>query len=165
LSGDNKKQRTATQPRQPALAKAEILDRAKVLLNPAQTSCQCALAPVKQSLWPLLPDALEKTGTGTPHVVFIYVDRSRSGSIERAGSAFERAPGAAQGEHPGGLKLSVGSGQLMQYRTRDLLIRRLAQLSNALRAHLSEPGIAAARRCEGVAPTNWPNNKAVCGAA
>jgi hypothetical protein len=40
------------------------------------TSCQCALAPVKQSLWPLLPDALEKTGTGTPHVVFIYVDRS-----------------------------------------------------------------------------------------
>jgi hypothetical protein len=74
LSGDNKKQGTAA--RQPALAKAEVLDRAKAPLNRAQTPCQCALAPVKQSLWPLLPDALEKTGTGTPHVVFIYVDRS-----------------------------------------------------------------------------------------
>lgn len=28
-----------------------------------------------------------ETGTGTPHAVFICVDRSRSGSIERAGSA------------------------------------------------------------------------------
>jgi hypothetical protein len=51
------------------------------------------------------------------------------------------------------------------HRTRDLLIRRLAQLINALRAHLSELGIAAAQRCEGIAPTNWPNNRAVCCAA
>jgi hypothetical protein len=41
----------------------------------------------------------------------------------------------------------------MQYRTRDLLICQRTQLIDALRAHLSEPGIAAARRREGVAPT------------
>src|SRR5450759_2939300 len=49
--------------------------------------------------------------------------------------------------------------QLMQYRTRDLLMRRLAQLINALRAHLSELGIAAAQRCAGIAPTSWPNDR------
>jgi hypothetical protein len=47
----------------------------------------------------------------------------------------------------------------MQYRTRDLLMRRLAQLINALRAHLSELGIAAAQRCAGIAPTSWPNDR------
>jgi len=54
----------------------------------------------------------------------------------------------------------------MQYRTRDLLMRRLAQLINALRAHLSELGIAAAQRCAGIAPTSWPNDRLfVCCAA
>ena len=41
-------------------------------------------------------------------------------------------------------------GQLMQHRTRDLLMRQRTQLINALRAHLAELGIAAAQGREGL---------------
>jgi transposase len=41
-------------------------------------------------------------------------------------------------------------GQLMQHRTRDLLLRQRTQLINALRAHLAELGIVAAQGREGI---------------
>src|ERR1700720_5024481 len=41
-------------------------------------------------------------------------------------------------------------GQLMQHRTRDVLIRRRTQIINALRAHLAELGIVAAQGDAGV---------------
>jgi transposase len=41
-------------------------------------------------------------------------------------------------------------GQLMQHRTRDLLMRQRTQLINALRAHLAEFGVAAAQGREGI---------------
>src|SRR5271169_3844081 len=41
-------------------------------------------------------------------------------------------------------------GQLMQHRTRDLLMRQRTQLINALRAHLAELGIVAAQGREGI---------------
>ncbi len=41
-------------------------------------------------------------------------------------------------------------GQLMQHRTRDLLMRQRTQLINALRAHLAEVGIVAAKGDKGV---------------
>src|SRR3974390_1310749 len=41
-------------------------------------------------------------------------------------------------------------GQLMQHRTRDLLMRQRTQLINALRAHLGELGIVAAQGREGI---------------
>jgi transposase len=48
------------------------------------------------------------------------------------------------------VKSAVQQGQLMQHRTRDLLIRQRTQLINALRAHLAELGIVAAQGTEGV---------------
>jgi len=46
---------------------------------------------------------------------------------------------------------SVGQqGQLMQHRTRDLLLRQQTQVINALRAHLAELGIVAAQGREGL---------------
>ncbi len=41
--------------------------------------------------------------------------------------------------------------QLMQHRTRDLLMRQRTQLINALRAHLAELGVVAAQGDKGVA--------------
>jgi transposase len=49
-----------------------------------------------------------------------------------------------------GIKSAEQQGQLMQHRTRDLLMRQRTQLINALRAHLAELGIVAAQGREGV---------------
>jgi transposase len=48
------------------------------------------------------------------------------------------------------VKSAGQQGQLMQHRTRDLLMRQRAQLINALRAHLAELGIVAAQGATGV---------------
>ena len=50
-----------------------------------------------------------------------------------------------------GVKSAEQQGQLMQHRTRDLLMRQRTQLINALRAHLAELGIVAAQGNKGVA--------------
>ena len=47
-------------------------------------------------------------------------------------------------------KSAEQQGQLMQHRTRDLLIRQRTQLINALRAHMAELGIVAAQGREGI---------------
>ena len=49
------------------------------------------------------------------------------------------------------IKTAEQQGQLMQHRTRDLLMRQRTQLINALRAHLAELGIVAAQGNKGVA--------------
>ena len=48
------------------------------------------------------------------------------------------------------IKSAEQQGQLMQHRTRDLLLRQRTQTINALRAHLAELGIAAAQGREGL---------------
>src|ERR1700694_229680 len=48
------------------------------------------------------------------------------------------------------IKSPEQQGQLMQHRTRDLLMRQRTQLINALRAHLAELGITAAQGREGI---------------
>jgi transposase len=48
------------------------------------------------------------------------------------------------------VKSVAQQGQLMQHRTRDLLMRQRTQIINALRAHLAELGIIAAQGREGV---------------
>jgi len=48
------------------------------------------------------------------------------------------------------VKSAEQQGQLMQHRTRDLLIRQRTQVINALRAHLAELGITAAQGHEGL---------------
>ena len=48
------------------------------------------------------------------------------------------------------VKSAEQQGQLMQHRTRDLLMRQRTQVINALRAHLAELGISAAQGREGV---------------
>src|SRR5438045_6145584 len=48
------------------------------------------------------------------------------------------------------IKSAEQQGQLMQHRTRDLLIRQRTQVINALRAHLAELGIVAAQGREGI---------------
>jgi transposase len=48
------------------------------------------------------------------------------------------------------IKSPEQQGQLMQHRTRDLLMRQRTQLINALRAHLAELGIVAAKGDGGV---------------
>ena len=48
------------------------------------------------------------------------------------------------------IKSPEQQGQLMQHRTRDLLMRQRTQLINALRAHLAELGIVAAKGDAGV---------------
>ena len=48
------------------------------------------------------------------------------------------------------VKSAEQQGQLMQHRTRDLLLRQRTQTINALRAHLAELGIAAAQGREGL---------------
>ena len=48
------------------------------------------------------------------------------------------------------IKSAAQQGQLMQHRTRDLLMRQRTQLINALRAHLAELGIVAAQGATGV---------------
>jgi transposase len=48
------------------------------------------------------------------------------------------------------VKSAEQQGQLMQHRTRDLLMRQRTQLINVLRAHLAELGIAAAQGREGI---------------
>src|SRR5438046_4060520 len=49
-----------------------------------------------------------------------------------------------------GAKSAEQQGQLMQHRTRDLLMRQRTQLINSLRAHLAELGITAAQGREGI---------------
>jgi transposase len=49
-----------------------------------------------------------------------------------------------------GIKSAEQQGQLMQHRTRDLLIRQRTQVINALRAHMAELGIVAAQGREGL---------------
>ena len=48
------------------------------------------------------------------------------------------------------IKSAEQQGQLMQHRTRDLLLRQRTQIINALRAHLAELGITAAQGREGL---------------
>src|SRR5258707_14850944 len=48
------------------------------------------------------------------------------------------------------VKSAEQQGQLMQHRTRDLLMRQRTQSINALRAHLAELGIVAAQGDKGV---------------
>jgi transposase len=48
------------------------------------------------------------------------------------------------------VKSAEQQGQLMQHRTRDLLMRQRTQLINALRAHLAELGIVAAQGRQGI---------------
>src|SRR5438477_1916525 len=48
------------------------------------------------------------------------------------------------------VKSAEQQGQLMQHRTRDLLMRQRTQSINALRAHLAELGIVAAQGREGI---------------
>ena len=48
------------------------------------------------------------------------------------------------------VKSAEQQGQLMQHRTRDLLMRQRTQVINALRAHLAELGITAAQGREGI---------------
>src|SRR5437588_9011894 len=48
------------------------------------------------------------------------------------------------------IKSAEQQGQLMQHRTRDVLIRQRTQIINALRAHLAELGIVAAQGDTGV---------------
>src|SRR3982075_1789222 len=48
------------------------------------------------------------------------------------------------------IKSAVQQGQLMQHRTRDVLIRQRTQSINAMRAHLAELGIVAAQGREGI---------------
>ena len=48
------------------------------------------------------------------------------------------------------IKSAEQQGQLMLHRARDLLMRQCTQLINALRAHLTEFGIAAAQGREGI---------------
>src|SRR3974390_3164478 len=48
------------------------------------------------------------------------------------------------------VKSAEQQGQLMQHRTRDLLMRQQTQVINALRAHLAELGIVAAQGREGL---------------
>jgi transposase len=48
------------------------------------------------------------------------------------------------------IKSAEQQGQLMQHRTRDLLMRQRTQLINALRAHLAELGVVAAQGREGI---------------
>src|ERR1700716_3680577 len=48
------------------------------------------------------------------------------------------------------IKSAEQQGQLMQHRTRDVLIRQRTQLINALRAHLAEFGITASQGREGI---------------
>jgi transposase len=48
------------------------------------------------------------------------------------------------------IKSAEQQGQLMQHRTRDVLMRQRTQLINALRTHLAELGIVAAQGREGI---------------
>src|ERR1022692_3098078 len=48
------------------------------------------------------------------------------------------------------IKSAEQQGQLMQHRTRDVLIRQRTQIINALRAHLAELGIVAAQGRDGI---------------
>src|SRR5499427_1336228 len=48
------------------------------------------------------------------------------------------------------IKSAEQQGQLMQHRTRDLLMRQRTQIINALRAHLAELGVVAAKGREGL---------------
>jgi hypothetical protein len=48
------------------------------------------------------------------------------------------------------IKSAEQQGQLMQHRTRDVLIRQRSQIINALRAHLAELGLVAAQGNAGV---------------
>jgi transposase len=47
------------------------------------------------------------------------------------------------------VKSAEQQGQLMQHRTRDLLMRQRTQVINALRAHMAELGIVTAQGREG----------------
>ena len=54
------------------------------------------------------------------------------------------------------IKSAEQQGQLMQHRTRDVLIRQRTQIINALRAHLAELGLVAAEMVKVSAITSCP---------
>ena len=58
--------------------------------------------------------------------------------------------GGSPTDHVVAVKSAEQQGQLMQHRTRDLLMRQRTQVINALRAHLAELGIVAAQGREGL---------------
>jgi transposase len=53
------------------------------------------------------------------------------------------------------IKSAEQQSQLMQHRTRDLMMRQRTQLINALRAHLAELGSVSSTTQTGVAPEVW----------
>ena len=55
------------------------------------------------------------------------------------------------------IKSAEKQGQLMQHRTRDLLMRQRTQSINALRAHLAELGIVAAQGDKGMKESRRPS--------
>ena len=64
------------------------------------------------------------------------------------------------------IKSAEQQGQLMQHRTRDLLMRQRTQLINALRAHLAELGIVAAKASVSLmyfSPRQFLSRKATAG--
>src|SRR5215831_15119492 len=54
------------------------------------------------------------------------------------------------------VKSAEQQGQLMQHRTRDLLMRQRTQVINALRGHMAELGIVAAQEREGTKALEFP---------
>src|SRR6516165_2981439 len=58
--------------------------------------------------------------------------------------------GGSPTDHVVAVKSAEQQGQLMQHRTRDLLMRQRTQVINVLRAHLAELGIVAAQGREGL---------------
>src|SRR3974377_902813 len=76
-----------------------------------------------------------------------YVKRSKNDAVDAEASC-EGGRGPAMRFVR--VKSDEQQGQLMQHRTRDLLMRQQTQVINALRAHLAELGIVAAQGREGV---------------
>src|SRR5213594_3067217 len=76
-----------------------------------------------------------------------YVKRNKNDAVDaEAGCEAVRRPTMRFVE----VKSAEQQGQLMQHRTRDLLLRQRTQVINALRAHLAELGITAAQGREGI---------------
>src|SRR3989440_11373969 len=76
-----------------------------------------------------------------------YVKRNKNDAVDaEAGCEAVRRPTMRFVQ----VKSAEQQGQLMQHRTRDLLMRQRTQSINALRAHLAELGIVAAQGDKGV---------------
>src|SRR6266478_573286 len=83
----------------------------------------------------------------TEKVVKAYVKRNKNDAVDAEASceAVRRPTMRFVG-----VKSAEQQGRLMQHRTRDLLMRQRTQVINALRAHLAELGIVAAKGDSGV---------------